>query len=162
MLNIHGQELEDLSNSSSTIKISSRQENLFCLQLFWRIRNIWEMELENICISAHHKYAPRALALIWLVLRADPLEHLPGGWCGPVDLPSTYTGTGCSLSIVIQYQGREAERPPGPAGIIYINYQFMQSFSAHNNLPLVRWCISKKFQHLEFKLPKLSPLPDKK
>ena len=79
-----------------------------------------------------------------------------------VDLPSTYTGTGCSLSILIQYQGREAERPPGPAGIIYINYQFMQSFSAHNNLPLVRWCISKKFQHLEFKLPNLSPLPDKK
>lgn len=66
------------------------------------------------------------------------------------------------VSIVIQYQGRAAQSSPEPAGIIYINYEFMQSFSAHNNLPLVRWCISKKFQHLEFKLPNLSPLPDKK
>ena len=114
------------------------------------------MELKNICISAHHKYAPRALALTWLVLRADPLEHLPGvaggEWLGAL-----------SVSIVIQYPGRE---PPvqstQPAGIIYINYEFMQSFSAHNNLPLLRWCISKKFEHLEFKLPNQSPLPDKK
>ena len=112
------------------------------------------MEEKNICISSHHKYAPRAVALIWLVLPADPLQHLPGGWWGAV----------CTLKSQL-WSNIKAESPPSspePAGIIYINYEFMQSFSAHNNLPLVRWCISKKFQHLEFKLPNLSPLPDKK
>ena len=60
------------------------------------------MELKNICISAHHKYAPRALALVWLVLSADPLEHLPGGWyCAEVRWGAL------SVSIVIQYQGIE-------------------------------------------------------
>ena len=68
------------------------------------------MELENICISAHHKYAPRALALIWLVLRADPLEHLPGGWCGPTEYLHLYRLQSLNSDPISRQRGREAPR----------------------------------------------------
>ena len=45
-----------------------------------------------------------------------------------------------SVSIVIQYQGREppVQSSPQPAGIIYINYEFMQSLFPR--IIISHWC----------------------
>ena len=138
MLNIHGQELEDLSHSSFRFHNKILQ-NIFCLQNFLKILEIYD---KIICICwAHHNYVLLERPPHLIGWRADPLENLPGAFCV------------LNCDPISRRYSQHTVRSPVPAGSIYINYEFMHPFSPHNNLALVPWCISKKFHILNLNYP---------
>ena len=118
MLNIHGQELEDPGHWSSHVhNKDSFHETVF---LVYNISQYLENH-DRILLSLPQLCSPRALALL-IGGGTDPLENLPAAFWA-----------------VIQYQADiPSLTPQVPAGSIYINSQFMQPFSSHNNLPC--WC----------------------